>query len=500
MERINRRTFFEGLGLTAAAALLAGCSSDSNTPQISGSAVGDLRKKLAGRVLTPGDTGYQTTGLPANTRFASTRPAVIAECRSEADVATAVRWAVDNGVKPVPRGGGHSYAGMSATDGLLLDLSAINSVEAGPTGLAVTGGAAKNSDVYNKLRDGRLALPGGTCLGVGVGGLVLGGGLGFYSRWAGLTADHLRSTRMVTATGKVVEVNANSHPDLFWACRGATGGQFGVHTQFTFELVEVPSTVTYFRFEWRGADNATAVLANFDKIMGTAPPALNGLVYAEATPVGTDGPRAAIDVVMRGQYMGPRAELEDLVRPVLAAAPTTTQATVQELPYWEAAKIFLEPPAEPHAWNDISRFTKNTLPADLWAKQVDLVAQCPRRENAASGAVTAMGWVGGPVIDSVGRTETSYVHRGLPLLVRPTSAWPKDADPAVGKDLIGWTDAMIAVIADHTPNESYQNFPNLRIKDWQQQYYAENFDRLVEVKAKYDPDNVFTNGQGIPTA
>ena len=131
--------------------------------------------------------------------------------------------------------------------------------------------------------------------------------------------------------------------------------------------------------------------------------------------------------------------------------------------------------------------------------QIELLVNCPSRSETANGSMWSLGWVGGEVINKVGRTETAYVHRQMSTLLRPTCQWPDDAHDSVGKELMKWTDEMIAAIAPKTPNESYQNFPNRLIDDWKKQYYAENLDRLIEVKTKYDKNNLFKNAQSIPT-
>ena len=515
---MDRRNFLTGAaaaaGLGVAGSLAAACSSDgtssattstagpvagSPAPTLSSAAIDDLRRTLRGSVLAPGDAGYDTAALPANTRYRSIRPAAIAQCADEADVVASVKWARENEVAPVGRGGGHNYAGLSATPGLQIDLSALNTVEMLDGPMCRVGGAALNRNVFEVVNNGPWLLPGGTCLGVGVGGLVLGGGIGYNTHWAGLTADRLRATRMVTASGEVIDVDDSTNADLFWACRGATGGQFGIHTEFTFELVPVPETVTYFRYEWTGADAALAVLTSFDTMMSTAPDALNAVAMAEATPIG-DGQTArdAISVMSRGQFVGTQADLESILAPLLAAAPDPTSATIQVLPYWEAATNFLTEEGEAHSWGDISRYADRTLPEQVWVQQVDALVDCPSRTDTANGGLWVLGWVGGGVVDRLARTDTAYVHRGMNTLIRPTPVWPTDAPESVANDLMDWTEEMISFLDGHTPRESYQNFPNRRITDWAEQYYAENFDRLVEVKAAYDPDDVFTNEQGIP--
>src|SRR5262245_5660234 len=214
MTELNRRQLLSAGAGAALAGLLA--SSSTTTPPttsvpappstVPAGAVDDLRRRLQGNVLTPLDASYTGTGVAANTRYASTRPAVIAQCRDETDVVTCIQWTNENGVAPVVRGGGHSYAGLSTTTGLMIDISGLDVVTVDQaTGIAHVAGAALNGDVLDKTIHTPFLLPGGTCLGVGTGGLVLGGGIGYNTHWAGLTCDHLMATRVVLASGEVVE-------------------------------------------------------------------------------------------------------------------------------------------------------------------------------------------------------------------------------------------------------------------------------------------------------
>ncbi|MGO8884332.1 MAG: FAD-dependent oxidoreductase [Streptosporangiaceae bacterium] len=398
------------------------------------------------------------------------------------------------------RGGGHSCAGFSTTTGLLIDVGRINAVRIDAArGTATLGGGALNGDLFRKVRGGPLFLAVGTCLGVGVGGLTLGGGLGYSTRSAGLTCDHLRSSRIVTASGDLLDLDAAHHSDLFWACRGGAGGSFGINTSFTFDLVEVPrKQVSYYVAEWRGAEAATAAFIAFDEIMRTAPAAFNAVLMAQAAPVAAAGPREAMYVWTRGQCIGPIAELWDLLALLLKAAGAPLGLEFYELPFWEAQHRFTDSPSKPHSFGDISRYARRPLPQRAVQEMVDLVARCPSRSDVANGSIRNLGWVGGDVVDALPRTSTAYVHRGMMTLFRPTSVWPNDAPESVGRALVEWTSEMQDILRPHTPDESYQNFPSRLIDDWQREYYAENFPRLVQVKGKYDPGDLFQNPQSIP--
>jgi FAD/FMN-containing dehydrogenase len=463
-------------------------------------ALRDLWRALRGSVLLPGDPAYEAASTPANARFDAIKPIAVAQCLDERDVVNSIAWCREHDVEPVVRGGGHSYAGFSTTRGLLLDLGLMTRVVLDTrTGIARMGGAARNQNVLAATADGEFVLPGGTCLAVGVGGLVLGGGIGYNTHWGGLTCDHLIATRMVTANGTVLDVDSTHHSDLYWASRGGAGGNFGVNTEFTFRLPRIPrAEVAFYRFDWRGADAAAAVLGAFDKVLKTAPAALNAVAMAQASPVGPGGPREAIDVFSRGQYIGPLSELRALVQPLIYAAGTPSKTVLTTMPYWDMQRMFASAETTRHSFGDISRYSTAPLPEAVTAKVVDLLANCPTRTADSNGSMWSLGWVGGPVMNSVGRRHTAYVHRDALTLLRATPVWARNAPKSVGDGLMAWTEEMISLIAPHTPPESYQNFPNRDIKDWPRQYYAENFSRLVRVKAKYDPDNVFRNPQSIP--
>ena len=241
------------------------------------------------------------------------------------------------------------------------------------------------------------------------------------------------------------------------------------------------------------------MLSAFDKLLTTAPAELNAVASAQASPVGPGGPREAIDVFSRGQYIGPLSELRELVQPLIATAGTPAKSVLQTMTYWDMQRMFASAEAERHSFGDVSRYSTKPLPDAIAGKIADLLAECPTRTAAENGSMWSLGWVGGPVVGSVGRRDTAYVHRDV---LDPPSRHSRVEDRLTetqsGTASCAWTNRMISLIAPYTPPESYQNFPNRGIKSYKRQYYAENYSRLVKVKTKYDPDNVFRNAQSIP--
>ena len=282
---------------------------------------------------------------------------------------TCIEWAIENGVPPVARGGGHSYAGLSTTTGLLIDISRAQHGHVDQaTGIAVVGGAALNA-TCSTGRSHAFLLPGGTCLGVGIGGLVLGGGIGYNAHWAGLTCDHLTSSRIVAAAGEVARDRRHQRPRPVLGLPWRRGRQrSGINTSFTFQLVEVPADGHVLPLRLPGADEAGAVLAEFNRVCSTRRP-------PRSTPSPWPGHARRQRRAARGDrrlHAGPvrrpADELQDLLAPMLAAA-TPTKTAFEEMPFWDVQQRSgrLQNPT-PHSFGDISRYASEPLPDDVVAR------------------------------------------------------------------------------------------------------------------------------------
>lgn len=502
---MTRRQFI-GTGTIASAAAIAGLGQLAPPARAASrwvargpSPLHGLRAGLSGRLLEPGDRGYQMLSTPSNGRFDNVRPRAVAVVADAEDVAHCIRWCRDVGVPFVVRGGGHNYAGYSTTTGLVISTARLNGLryQAGTGGLRA-GSGILNHDVYSLLPQqglGRWVLPVGTCPGVGIAGLVLGGGIGPSAPWAGLAVDQLRSTTLVSAEGEIIEASATREPELFWAIRGAGGGNFGIHTDFTFQMVPVPAPrVSVFTVRSTGPDSSTGALAAFQRLRIAHPRTVTGIATTAVDPSG------AVAGKIRGQVIGDEALARDLLAPLLSVAEL--DINISERAWWEAFAGWLDQVPGPSSWWVRSRYAYDAIPDDALGRQVDHLAAFPRPSSTRSAKFLLMGEVGGAV-DDVARTQTAYVHRGASALARYTVNWPMPTASTRGpgripSDIRDWVDKGWGDLAGVTAAESYQNFPDRALTDWADAYYRENLPRLIAAKRRYDPDNVFTYGQSVP--
>jgi len=211
----------------------------------------ELRASLHGELVSPDSPGYEAIRRPVNASYRAARPRFVVMCRSVSDVIFVVTYAGASGDPIAPRGGGHCFAGRSSTDGIVLDLSGLDDISLAADGVATIGAGARLGQMYTALHAYGRALPAGCGPTVGIAGLTLGGGIGLLGRKHGLTCDHLVGAQVVLHDGSVVNCDHDHDQDLFWALRGAGGGQFGVVTSLRFDTVPEPAT-TRVEARWPG--------------------------------------------------------------------------------------------------------------------------------------------------------------------------------------------------------------------------------------------------------
>lgn len=387
---------------------------------LSSSAWVRLGRQLQGRLLRPGQAGFSNLALPNNLRYRNIRPGGIALCANAADIATCLRWAKRHDIPLITRGGGHSYAGYSCTEGLMINLMSISDVRFNTAERTVTiGGGTLNGSIYSTLQAVDRSITHGRCPTVGAGGFLLGGGIGFDMRRNGIASDKVIRTELVLADGEIVTASANQNPDIFWACRGGAGGNFGINTSFTLETFPVDRSVE-FQINW--ANVSDEFLASLFLHFENAPEALGSkITLSPGLPL--PGQPAPINVGAIGQFIGTVDQLVQILAPIKAiAAPNNS--VVQEVAYWSGS-TYLADAGKQAYFQERSRFINGPMtPAIITAIRDWL----PRWPNAQGSGSIKFFQTGGAT-QALSPTETAFVHRQSQWLASIEIDWTPGQTP-----------------------------------------------------------------------
>ena len=441
---------------------------------------------FVGRLVEPADGGYDAARAGWNGAI-DRRPAAVAYATDADDVAAAIRAAGAAGLPFTIRAGGHSVSGRSVRDGALcIDLRALNSVDVDPERAVIrVGGGALLGELDTAAQDHGLAVPAGQISHTGVGGLTLGGGIGWLMRHHGLTIDSLLGAEVVLADGRVVRASHDEHPDLFWALRGG-GGDFGAVTGFEFQAHRVGPMVLggMLVYPW---DDAREALRATRELMETAPDELTvfvALVTAppeDPFPAEVQGRPAAVVAVA---WTGDLAEGERVLAPLRTGCPPAADL-VAPMPY-VALQSMLDETA-PHGWRFYDRL--HYLPEVSDGFVDTLLAGFEAAPTPQSHVMTA--WMGGAV-DRVAPGATAFGHRGARALTWIIGcSGDEPLEPAAD-----WVRRLWEDTASFASGGVYVNALDLG-RSVRDAYADEIWDRLVAVKRRYDPDGVFdANGIG----
>ena len=450
-----------------------------------------LRGAIAGDVVVPGAPEYDAVRRTAIARFDDIRPQAVVRCRTPADVAATIGFARRSGLELAVRSGGHCFAGRSSTRGIVVDVGAMRSVAlAGDR--AEVGAGARLADIYDALEPHGVTIAGGCGPTVGIAGLALGGGHGILGRRHGLTCDQVAGAEVVLADGRVVACDERRHPDLHWALRGAGGAQFGVVTRLTLRTVPAPATTTLHAV-WPVAD-AIAVVGAWQ---AWAPDAADELAASLQVIAGADAPPAAH---VFGAMLAGAAEAEaQLAELAGRAGAEPASVSLHELSY-RAAKRHLaehgpgEEPAAPSHFYSRSEFFRRPLPAGAAAALVEHLGA-----GRSSGQVRTLDFTPwGGAYNRVAAEATAFPHRAERFLLKHDVAVPAGAAAAERDAARAWLSRSWAIAHPYGTGRAYVNFPDPELEDWAAAYHAENYARLLRVKAAYDPDGVFSFAQSIP--
>jgi FAD/FMN-containing dehydrogenase len=492
----NRRHFLAGAARTllagaAGTGLLAGAGFRAGSAAVPPAARqwAELARRLSGKLLRPGDANFVRFAAPNNLRYAAVLPAGIAQCANAHDVSAAILWAREFGVPLIARSGGHSYGGYSTTSGLMIDLRDLNSMEFDPsTGIATLGGGTRNSHIYSGLRKHGVALTHGRCYGVGVAGLVLGGGVGFNMRAQGVTSDQLIGTDIVTADGHRHALSAKQDSELFWACRGAGGGNFGINTSFRFQTFPV-SRLTVYDLTWMHRPDD--VFAALMRVLDAAPDSLGCKVSVNAPTAAQRAAGKGITVNLLGQLRGTPAALAEILQSVYRLAHPAGK--ILETDYWSGQDLLSEVGA-PEFFHEQSRFFNEPLSDAAIALVFDRMRRWPGTTKAASFKVFQTGGA----MNAIPAGATAFVHRSSSWLSSIGLEWHEhDAAADVQRNL-AWQQSFYDACRPYASGGAYQNFIDPALVNSQQAYHGSNLARLEALKAQVDPQRVFRFSEAIP--
>jgi FAD/FMN-containing dehydrogenase len=450
--------------------------------------IGMLKSQVNGAVVLPGDPNYDEARKVWNAMI-DRRPAVIVRCAGADDVAPAIRFARDRGLDIAIRGAGHNIAGNAlCEDGVVIDFSAMRNVrvDAANRRAHVEPGATLR-DFDEAAQAHALATPVGINSTTGIAGLTLGGGFGWLTRKYGMTIDNLLAAEVVTADGNRLSANQNENADLFWAIRGG-GGNFGVVTDFEFTLhalgPEILAGLMVFPF-----DQASQVLKRYREFVDTAPEDLNVWVVLRQAPPLPFLPERVHGkevVVLAVFYAGDTAQGEMLIAPLRGFGDLVGEHIgVQPYTTWQQAFDPLLAPGARNYWKS-HNFTE--LSDGALNSMIEFAGKLPSPQ-----CEIFVGLIAGAA-NRVAPDAMAYGHRDARFVMNVHGRWD---EPAQDARCIAWAREFFKASAPYASAGAYVNFMTEDERDRIAAAYGRNYDRLVQIKRKYDPDNVFHLNQNI---
>jgi FAD/FMN-containing dehydrogenase len=444
---------------------------------------------FSGELLRPGDEGYDIARRVHNGMI-DKHPGLIARCHGVADIVAAVDHARDAGAEISIKGGGHNVAGRAVTEGgVMIDLSPMRGVHVDPAGGSARAQAGVTwGELNRETQLHGLAVTGGTVSTTGIAGLTLGGGLGWLMGMHGTSADNLISAEVVTASGDVITASENENPDLFWALRGG-GGNFGVVSSFEYRLHPIGPTITGGLAIYPFAD-AAGVLRFFREFTSTAPDELGMFGALLHAPDGSGMKLAAMLVCHAGSQSQAQADLAALL-----AFGSPLDVQIGPMSY-SAVNTIIDGGFPAGAFN----YWKSSFLSELSDAAIDtMVAQFAACTSSPMSAIVLEHFHGAVTRVPVDATAVPYRSEGYDLLI--VGEW---MDPATTDDNVAWTREAFAAMQPFTANQlRYVNYLDADDTgdDPVRAAYGPNYDRLVQVKNAYDPDNLFRMNTNIaPTA
>ena len=456
-----------------------------------------LMDGFKGELVFPGQPGYEKDRQESNPAFQA-YPLLIAYCEAFSDVQEVLALATDYGLNVACRSGGHSTAGYSVNNGIVLDTSRMNDVSVDPAARTATVGPGTAFEKLNATLDSyRLHVPGGGCPDVCVGGYMQGGGYGFTSRQFGIHCDNVLSVLVMLVDGSIVRADANQHADLFWGIRGGTGNNFGVLLQTTYRLHPLWQ-ICGFGLRWSLDDAPAALVVMQQGFMRSGASARLGYMTVITLQEG-----AQQWLLMRGVYDGSQAQAMQELAPLLATPGAHFDIPLQrdsyyrintlllETPPWEIPYVPPQPPNTTVKEDKQAGYIAKPVPLAHWQKVVDYYRTAPTPFNTVviepyGGAINAH-----PVYGN------AFVHRNVDMDFFVDSFWVDDADKAAA---VAWLDGLMQLMAPYFNGEVYQNYPRRNTPGYRQAYWGDAFAALLACKLRYNRSTLLDFEQSISAA
>ena len=445
-----------------------------------------LRGAIEGDVVLPESDDYEPLRTPPMARFRDVRPAGIVRCRTAADVAEALTFARGSRLEVAVRSGGHCFAGGSSTRGVLVDVGPMNGVSLAGE-IATVGAGARLGEIYDALAGDGRTIAGGCGPTVGIAGLALGGGLGILGRTHGLTSDQLVAAEVVLTDGRVVRCDRQAHADLFWALRGAGGTRFGMLTSLELTTVPAPDATA---FDLRWPDGAMGAIV--DAWQAWAPGADDGVAASLLVTAPAD-PGRPVDVRVFGAVVGSESDARSTLDELIARVRIDpASATFVELPYRRAKGYLAEhdegSPAKPDPGHLFAK--SEFFGAPLPAQSIAALAEHIRAARVPGQARELDFTPWGGAYNRVRPDATAFPHRTARFLLKHEVVIDARGAQSATTAARRWLAHSWALAHPSGTGGSYANFPDPDLGPWDQAYHGANLDRLLRVKARYDPDDI----------
>ncbi|MBS5885239.1 FAD-binding oxidoreductase [Clostridium sp.] len=440
---------------------------------------------LTGKIITKESFEYEESRLAWN-RAIEKYPLVIIYCNNEEDVINAILWAKNNDIEIRVRSGAHSYEGYSTgNDVAIIDISKMNEIYIDENnGFARIGGGVRNREIYEALGSRNYAFPGGGCPTVGVAGLVLGGGWGYSSRFLGLACDSLIEVEMINYEGKKLILNEQSNSDLFWACKGSGGCNFGIITSMTIKLKEKIKMGTLIYINYPNISNEDnikvievlqEVYKNLDRRMN-----LKTAIYNSA--------ERGRGVKLTGLFYGNSIEAREILNP-LENITSLIETKIEDMSILECNRWIQDSHPDYEKYKSTGRFVYRDYNHDEIKKLIEII------DAPAEGSVyTAISFYGaGGAIADVDKLDTAYYYRDAKFIMGIQSVWEENKYADINRKWVKSNFRSIEILTEG----SFVNFPLDELDNYEKEYYGKNIKRLKEIKKQYDPYNVFNYPQVI---